>query len=334
MTAAALGSVTSATTEPDTPIGCGARLVVAGFCVLGWIGGLLPRRAAVAARARRLHDRHRVHHGGLPARQAARHRREGRTASSREMAYVAAPSRRCARPDAGARAGHARPRCCSAALMAPRAPMALIGMLGAAAAGALLDLQRTRHHRHRHDPCWPAGPGDCRTCRLDGVLSLLASGAGGGLRRLHRQHPDRSGVRRTDGTSASTPSESCWRSVPRTWRPGLMHGFPVSSSGSRTAIGRRRRRANPTHQRCHRAGTTVLGRLQPRPLLASFPPQPSERSSCMPALRLVDIAEFRSAGGFRRTESCCRPRHHGRRCCSSGCSQGYSSPSGCRCSTC
>ena len=62
---------------------------------------------------------------------------------------------------------------------------------------------------------------------------------------------------------------------------GLMHGFPVSSSGSRTAIG-------------HAVGgrtqltslvtvaTTVLAVFTLRPLLASFPPPPSARSSCTP----------------------------------------------------
>ena len=80
-----------------------------------------------------------------------------------------------------------------------------------------------------------------------------------------------------------------------------MHGFPVSSSGSRTAIG-------------HAAGgrtqltslvtvaTTVLALFTLRPLLASFPTAALGAVVVYAALRLVDIAEFRRLAGFRRTE--------------------------------
>ena len=82
---------------------------------------------------------------------------------------------------------------------------------------------------------------------------------------------------------------------------GLMHGFPVSSSGSRTAIG-------------HAAGgrtqltslvtvaATVLALFTLRPLLASFPTAALGAVVVYAALRLVDVAEFRRLAGFRRTE--------------------------------
>ena len=80
-----------------------------------------------------------------------------------------------------------------------------------------------------------------------------------------------------------------------------MHGFPVSSSGSRTAIG-------------HAVGgrtqltslvtvaTTVLAILTLRPLLAAFPTAALGAVVVYAAVRLIDIAEFRRLYRFRRTE--------------------------------
>jgi SulP family sulfate permease len=80
-----------------------------------------------------------------------------------------------------------------------------------------------------------------------------------------------------------------------------MHGFPVSSSGSRTAIG-------------HAVGgrtqltslvtvvTTVLAVFTLRPLLASFPTAALGAVVVYAAVRLVDIAEFRRLARFRLTE--------------------------------
>lgn len=82
---------------------------------------------------------------------------------------------------------------------------------------------------------------------------------------------------------------------------GLMHGFPVSSSGSRTAIvdavgGRTRRAALAT------AASTVVAVLALRPLLERFPSAALGAVVVYAATRLVDLREFGRILRFRRTE--------------------------------
>src|SRR6185503_13138957 len=82
---------------------------------------------------------------------------------------------------------------------------------------------------------------------------------------------------------------------------GVMQGFPVSSSGSRTAIG------DAVGGRTQLTGlvtvaTTVIAVLSLRPLLASFPTAALGAVVVYAAVRLIDIAEFRRLAAFRRTE--------------------------------
>ena len=153
-------------------------------------------------------------------------------------------------------------------LVAPRAPMALIGMVGAAAAVALLDLREQGITVIGTIPAGlpvPALP----HVSLDGVLSLLPAALGVAFvgytdniltgRAFANRRNERIDAKRELLALGAANLAS-----------GLMHGFPVSSSGSRTAIG-------------HAAGgrtqltslvtvaTTVLALFTLRPLLASFP---------------------------------------------------------------
>ena len=82
---------------------------------------------------------------------------------------------------------------------------------------------------------------------------------------------------------------------------GLMQGFPVSSSGSRTAIG------DAVGGRSQLAGlvtvvATVLAVLVARPVLAAFPTAALGAVVVYAAVRLVDVAEFRRLARFRRSE--------------------------------
>ena len=82
---------------------------------------------------------------------------------------------------------------------------------------------------------------------------------------------------------------------------GLMHGFPVSSSGSRTAIGdavggRTQLTGLVT------VGATVVAILTLRPVLASFPTAALGAVVIYAALRLIDVGEFRRLARFRRSE--------------------------------
>ncbi len=184
-------------------------------------------------------------------------------------------------------------------LVAPRAPMALIGMVGAAAAVALLDLGERGVTVIGTIPAGLPVP-SLPHVSLDGVLSLVPAALGVAFvgytdniltgRAFANRRNERIDAKRELLALGAANLAS-----------GLMHGFPVSSSGSRTAIG------DAVGGRTQLTGlvtvaTTVLAVLTLRPLLASFPTAALGAVVVYAALRLIDIAEFRRLAGFRRTE--------------------------------
>lgn len=81
----------------------------------------------------------------------------------------------------------------------------------------------------------------------------------------------------------------------------LFHGFPVSCSGSRTALGDALGSRTQLHSLV--ALVAVLGTLLlAGPLLAGFPVAALGALVVYAALRLIDVAEFRRIGRFRRSE--------------------------------
>ena len=181
----------------------------------------------------------------------------------------------------------------------PRAPVALLGMLGAAAAVYLLDL---RSHGVTVIGEIPAGlpvPG-LPHVSVAGVRELLVPALGVAL------------VGYTDNilTGRAFAARNQHDLDPRrellalgaaNLGAGLMHGFPVSSSGSRTAIG------DAVGSRSQLTGlvtvvATVLAVLILRPVLASFPSAALGAVVIYAALRLIEVDEFRRLARFRRTE--------------------------------
>src|SRR5699024_4928366 len=82
---------------------------------------------------------------------------------------------------------------------------------------------------------------------------------------------------------------------------GVVHGIPVSSSGSRTAI------VDAVGGRSRWAGLSTLGAalvlvIALRPLLARFPEAALAAVVVYAGLRLVDVAEFVRIARYRRTE--------------------------------
>ena len=82
---------------------------------------------------------------------------------------------------------------------------------------------------------------------------------------------------------------------------GVLHGFPVSSSGSRTAI------VDAVGGRTRWAGLTTLGAalllvVALRPVLARFPDASLAAVVIYAGLRLVDVKEFARIARYRRTE--------------------------------
>ena len=82
---------------------------------------------------------------------------------------------------------------------------------------------------------------------------------------------------------------------------GLVQGFPVSSSGSRTVIGDALGSRSQLHSLVALA-SIVLALVALRPVLATFPTAALGAIVIYAALRLVDVAEFRRIGSFRRSE--------------------------------
>jgi len=82
---------------------------------------------------------------------------------------------------------------------------------------------------------------------------------------------------------------------------GLSHGFPVSSSASRTAIGDSLGSRSQIHS-IVAVTAVVLVLLVGRPLLALFPMAALGALVIYAALRLIELAEFRRIGAFRASE--------------------------------
>ena len=82
---------------------------------------------------------------------------------------------------------------------------------------------------------------------------------------------------------------------------GVMQGFPVSSSGSRTVIGDSLGSRSQLYSLVALA-TVLLTVLFLRPVLAAFPTAALGAIVVYAATRLVDVAEFRRIARFRRSE--------------------------------
>jgi SulP family sulfate permease len=183
--------------------------------------------------------------------------------------------------------------------LAPHAPMALIGMLGAAAVVYLFDLGERGITVIGTIPAGLPVP-SLPQVSVDDVVSLVPAALGvafvaftdniltaRAFANRRREHID--------------PKRELLALGAANLASGVMQGFPVSSSGSRTAIG------DAVGGRTQLTGvitvaTTVVAILALRPLLASFPTAALGAVVVYAAVRLFDIAEFRRLAGFRRTE--------------------------------
>jgi SulP family sulfate permease len=181
----------------------------------------------------------------------------------------------------------------------PRAPMPLLGMICAAAAVALLDLRARGIMVIGTIPYGlpvPALP----HVSPGAVLSLVPAALGVTFvgytdniltgRAFANRRDERIDAKRELLALGAANLAS-----------GLMHGFPVSSSGSRTAIGHAMGGRTQLTSLVT-VGATVLAIFTLRPLLASFPTAALGAVVVYAALRLIDVAEFRRLAAFRRTE--------------------------------
>ena len=120
---------------------------------------------------------------------------------------------------------------------------------------------------------------------LVGYTDTVLTGRAFGLRRRERIDPNRELLAMGVGNLSS----------------GLLRGFPISSSGSRTAI------ADATGAKSQvyslvAAAVVVMTLLFAGPLLSRFPSAALGALVVYAAVRLVDLDEFRRFAAFRRTE--------------------------------
>jgi SulP family sulfate permease len=181
----------------------------------------------------------------------------------------------------------------------PRAPVALVGMVGAAAAVSLLDLQEQGVSVIGSIPAGLPVPRLPRVS-LDGVVALLPAALGVAFVGYTDNILTARAFAARRGASIDAKRELLALGAANLGS-GLMQGFPVSSSGSRTAIG------DAVGGRSQLTGVatlaaTVLAVFTLRPVLAAFPTAALGAVVVYAAVRLVDVAEFRRLASFRRSE--------------------------------
>jgi SulP family sulfate permease len=181
----------------------------------------------------------------------------------------------------------------------PRAPVPLLGMVLAAAAVALLDLE------HRGVTVVGPIPRELPPLQLVGVSAS-------DLRELLPAALGIAIVAFSDNVLTARAFEARHTSVldnnhellalgVANLASGAVHGFPVSSSGSRTAIGDAMGSRTQLYSLVA-LGTVVVSILFLGPVLAAFPSAALGAVVVYAALRLIDVPELRRIGAFRRTE--------------------------------
>jgi sulfate permease, SulP family len=299
MTAAALGSWGAAAPATYADHASALCLVVAALCLLGWLGRLailaelLSRPVLVgymtgvavimiASQLGKL--------GGLPPVEG--------NGFLDEIAYVASHLDRVHLPTLVLGVVTLVLLIVGSTLL-PRAPVALMGMLLAAAAVFLLDLRTRDVAVIGEIPAGlpvPALP----HISVSGVVQLLPPALGVALvGYTDNILTGRAFAARRRGSI--DPKRELLALGAANLGSGLMHGFPVSSSGSRTAIGDAvggRTQLTSLVTVC----ATVLALLTLRPVLAFFPLAALGAVVVYAALRLIDIGEFRRLARFRRSE--------------------------------
>lgn len=298
MTAAALGSLAIGTPEEYAELASALCLVVAALCLLSWWGGLaflaelLSRPVLIGYMAGVAVIMISSQLGTLGGFEVEA------DGFGSEVAFVATHLDAVHLPTL--LLGLATLTVMLAASAVYRhAPVALLGMLGATAVVALLDLREQGVSVIGEIPAGLPVPG-LPSVTIDGVLGMLPAALGVAFVAYTdniltgRAFADRRGERVDAKRELLALGAANLGS-------GLMHGFPVSSSGSRTAIGdavggRTQLTAVVT------VAATVTAVLTLRPLLSLFPSAALGAVVVYAAVRLVDLAELRRLARFRRSE--------------------------------
>lgn len=181
----------------------------------------------------------------------------------------------------------------------PRSPIPLVGMLLAAATVAVFDLE------DRGIVVVGSIPAGLPTPSLPSITaaevgSLLLPAVGVAI----VAYSDNVLTARTFATRNGYPLDNNQELLAlgaANLASGVMQGFPVSSSGSRTVIGDALGSRSQLYSLVALA-SVLLTILFLRPVLAAFPAAALGAIVVYAAIRLVDIAEFRRISRFRRSE--------------------------------
>ena len=318
MTAAALAPLAAGDPGRYAALAAVLALLVGVLCLVGRAGPAgLPRRPAVPAGAGRLPGRRRGHHDRQPAGQA--HRRAGRAATRSSPR-----SRRCAQRLGD---GHrptlaARPR---------RAGAAARGWPGCSRAARAADRHAARGGRGGRCPRWSttafgvvgdvpgglpgAGAAGCPPGATSATLVLPAVGIAIVGYSDNVLTARTFAARKGDDIDANAELLALGAAQ---LGAGLIHGFPVSSSGSRTAIGDAGRQPHPAVL-AGRAGVSWSSLWSPRTGARHVPDRGAGRAG--------DLR--RAAAHRRRRVPAARPVPAQR-----AASSRWPPPSGCSCSAC
>jgi len=181
----------------------------------------------------------------------------------------------------------------------PRAPVPLFGMLLAAATVAILDLEA---HGVAVVGDIPAGLPTPSVPDVSGsdIASLLLPAVGVAIVAYSDNILTCRTFAARNGYAIDSNQEFLALGAANL-ASGVMQGFPVSSSGSRTAIGDSLGSRSQLYSLV--ALATVVGTvLFLRPVLATFPGAALGAIVVYAAIRLVDVAELRRIARFRRSE--------------------------------
>ncbi|CAI9414275.1 SulP family inorganic anion transporter [Nocardioides sp. T2.26MG-1] len=298
MTAAAVGSVAAGDPERYAAIAAALSLVVGAICLGGWIGrlgflaDLLSKPVLVGYMA------------GIAAIMVASQLgkvtgvRVDADSFATEVAYVARHLDEVHVPTT-VLAVTVLALLLTGSHLLPRSPMPLLGMLAAAAVVALFDLEDRGIAVVGEIPAGLPRPslpsvsaGDIGSILLPAVgLAIVA-------------YSDNVLTARTFAVRNGYPIDGDQEFLAlgaANLASGVMHGFPVSSSGSRTVIGDALGSRSQLYSLVALA-TVLLTMVFLRPVLASFPTAALGAIVVYAAIRLVDVAEFRRIARFRRSE--------------------------------
>ncbi|MBB5788826.1 SulP family inorganic anion transporter [Jiangella mangrovi] len=186
-----------------------------------------------------------------------------------------------------------------AAARFPRAPVALVGMLGATAAAAVLDLSDRGVRLVGEIPGGFPVPG-VPDIGLSELSTMLAPALGIAFVGYTDNILTGRGFATRHGQTID-PQRELLALGAANLGAGLLQGMPVSSSGSRTAI------ADAVGGRTQLTGLvtvacTLLALITLKPLLAAFPLAALAAVVVYAATRLVDVPELVRFARFRRSE--------------------------------